>query len=225
VVWLLYFAISILGSVLMKGVVVRGDAAATSTNLLAHAATYGAGASFDLLGNCAYIVLAIVLYGVFRKVDRNAALLATTFNVAGCITQIIGGLLRFVPFVLLRDNQAFSAFSAQQLQAAALFSLRLYGSVFSISFVLFGFFEMLLGYLILKSNYFPRWFGWLWIVAGVGATSFLWPPFATKIFPVILAFDVVELALAIWLIAKGPLIDSTLAPRMAMAQIDRPERG
>jgi hypothetical protein len=219
-VWLLYFVIGISGSLLMKGVVVRGDAAATSTNLLAHATDYNAGASLDLLANCTYVVLAVVLYGVFRKVDRNAALLATTFNLAGCITQIIGGLLRFVPFVLLRDNQPFAAFTGQQLQAAALFSLRLYGNVFSVSFVLFGFFELLLGYLILRSNYFPWWFGWLWVVAGVGAATFLWPPFATRIFPVILAFDVVELALAVWLIVNGPVIDATLAPRMATPQLD-----
>jgi hypothetical protein len=84
----------------------------------------------------------------------------------------------------------------------------LYGQVFSISFVLFGFFEMGLGYLILKSNYFPRWFGWLWVLAGVGAATFLWPSFATSIFPVILTLDAVELVLAIWLIVKGPQIDS-----------------
>lgn len=212
VVWLLYFIIAISGNLLQKGIVVRGDAVATSTNLLAHSNLYNAGSSLDLLANCAYVVLAIVLYSVFRRVDRNAALLATTFNLVGCITQIIGELLRFVPFVLLRDNQPFSAFSAQQLQAASLFSLRMYGQVYSISFVMFGLFEIMLGYLILSSNYFPRWFGWLWIVAGIGAATFLWPPFATSIFPVILAFDVVELVLAIWLIVKGPAIDSTLAP-------------
>jgi hypothetical protein len=98
----------------------------------------------------------------------------------------------------------------------------MYNQVFSISFVLFGFFEMVLGYLILNSRYFPRWFGWLWIVAGIGAATFLWPPFATLIFPVILFFDAVELVLAIWLIVKGPAIDATLAPATTMAQIDLP---
>jgi len=224
IVWVLYFVIGALSSLPSRGLVVRGDAVATAINLLAHATRYGVGTSLDLLANCAYIALSILLYNVFRRVDRNAAVLATTFSLAGCLTQIIGGLLRFVPFVLLQDNQPFTVFSVPQLQAAALFSLRMYTQVFSISFVLFGFFEVVLGYLILNSRYFPRWFGWLWVVAGIGAATFLWPPLATRIFPAILFFDAVELVLAIWLIVKGPAIDASLAPATTMAQIDLPPR-
>ena len=107
---------------------------------------------------------------------------------------------------MLVDNQPLSAFSTQQLQAAALFSLRMFNRVFHISFVLFAVFELATGYLILKSTFLPRWLGWLWIVAGVGAATFLWPPLATKIFPAIVALNVCELILALWLIVKGPAI-------------------
>ena len=208
VVWLLYFVVGILGAVLMRGIVVPGNATATATNLLAHATLFRAGLAFDLVANCLYIALTVLLYGLFRPVDRNLALLAMAFSLFGCATQIIGGLLRVAPFALLVDNQLLSAFTPQQLQAAALFSLRMFGRVFHISFVLFGFFEMVLGYLILKSTFLPRWLGWLFIVAGVGGATFLWPPFATSIFPVILALDAAELILAIWLVVKGPAIDT-----------------
>ena len=208
VVWLLYFVIGILGTVLMRGIVVPGNPTTTATNLLAHATLFWAGLAFDLVGNCLYIALTVLLYGLFRPVNRNLALLAMAFSLFGCATQIIGGLLRVAPFALLVDNQPFSAFTPQQLQAAALFSLRMFGRVFHISFVLFGFFEMVLGYLILKSTFLPRWLGWLFIVAGVAAATFLWPPFATSIFPVILALDAAELILAVWLVVKGRAIDT-----------------
>jgi len=207
IVWLAYFALGILGSLLTKGIVVRGDAVATSTNLVAHATLFQIGSALDLFANCIYIALAVLLYGLFRRVDRNLALLAIAFGLVGCATQIIGGLLRVAPFVLLTDNQPLSSFTGPQLQAATLVSLRMFSRVYNISFVLFGLFEIALGVLILKSTFLPRWLGWLWIVGGIAAATFLWPPFATSIFPLILALDIGELLLAVWLIVKGPAID------------------
>jgi len=207
IVWLLYFVIGSVGTALMRRVVVSGDAAATATNLVAHASLFQIGGSLDLLGNCLYIVLTVLLYGVFRPVDRNVALLAATFSLTGCVTQIIGSFFRIAPVVLLADNSPFSAFTTQQLQAAALISLRMFSRVFNVSFVLFGCFELVLGYLILKSTFFPRWLGALWMVAGVVGLTFLWPALGMRIFPLVIAFSVGELILAIWLIVKGPAID------------------
>ena len=159
------------------------------------------------MGNCLYIVLTVLLYGVFRPVNRNVALLAATFSLMGCAMQIVGTFFRIAPFVLLTDNQPLGVFSAQQLQVAALISLRMFSSVYQVSFVLFGFFELVLGYLILKSTFLPRWLGWLWMAAGVIGLTFLWPPLGARIFPLVIAFSIGELILAIWLIVKGPRID------------------
>ncbi len=207
IVWLLYFVISSVALAMMRGVVVAGDAARTAANLHAHTAMFQLGSSLGLLGDCLYIALTILLYAVFRRVDRNAALLATGFSLIGCTTQIVGTLFRIAPMVLLTDSPPFGGFTAQQLQVASLISLQMFNRVFHVSFVLFGFFEIVLGYLITKSPSLPRWLGWLFIVAGVGGTTFLWPPLATSIFPVIVALGVGELILAIWLIVKGPTID------------------
>ncbi|HJQ10283.1 MAG TPA: DUF4386 domain-containing protein [Gemmatimonadaceae bacterium] len=207
VVWLLYFLISSVGLALMKGIVVAGDAATTAANLHAHPAMFQAGSSLTLLGDCVYIALTVLLYAVFRRVDRNLALLAAAFSLIGCTTQIVGALFRIAPLVLLTDNQPFAAFSAPQLQVASLISLQMFNRVFNVSFVLFGFFEIVLGYLILKSPFLRRWLGWVFIVAGVGGLTFLWPTFATRIFPVIVVLGIGELILAVWLIVKGPTID------------------
>ena len=61
VVWLLYFVVGILGAVLMRGIVVPGNASATATNLLAHATLFRAGLAFDLVANCLYIALTVLL--------------------------------------------------------------------------------------------------------------------------------------------------------------------
>jgi hypothetical protein len=206
VIWLLYFVISSAGLGLMRRVV-SGDAAATASNLVAHTALFQLGGSFDLLGNCLYIALSVLLYGVFRPLNRNLALLAITFSLMGCATQIIGSFFRIAPLVLLIDNQSFAAFTPPQLETAALISLRMFSRVFNVSFVLFGCFELLLGYLILNSKFFSRWLGVVWMLAGVVGLAFLWPPLGMSIFPLVMAFGIGELVLAVWLIVKGPAVD------------------
>jgi hypothetical protein len=69
--------------------------------------------------------------------------------------------------------------------------------------VLFGGFEVVTGFLILRSTFLPRWLGWWWIVAGFAAMIFLWPPLGTSLFVLILAADAAELALLLWLLIKG----------------------
>ena len=44
--------------------------------------------------------------------------------------------------------------------------------------VIFGFYCLLLGYLIFRSRFFPRWLGPLVALAGLGWLTFLWPSFA-----------------------------------------------
>jgi hypothetical protein len=85
-----------------------------------------------------------------------------------------------------------------------LLSLDLYREVFDISFVLFGLFELVLGYLIYKSIFLPRFLGILMMCSGVGALTFLWPSLAHKLWYGILAVGAAaELALMLWLLVKG----------------------
>jgi hypothetical protein len=203
VVWLLYFVTAALGAVVTKGIAVPNDALATATNILAHAGAYRAGLALDLVSNLVYIALTALLFGLFRPVDRSLAVMAAFFGLVGCTVQIAGGLLRVAPLVLLANPQLVSAFPAPQLQTAAIGNLVIYKSVFHISFVLFGSFELVTGILILRSTFLPRWLGWWWIVAGAAAMLFLWPPLATPLFPLILVADAAELGLLLWLLIKG----------------------
>ena len=203
VVWILYFLTGVLGALLTRGIIIPTDAASTATNILAHASLYRAGFAVDLVANLIYIALTALLFGLFRPVNPTLALLAAFFSLVGCTVQIMGELLRLAPSVVLANPQLGSAFGAQQLQAAALLSVTLYRSVFQISFVLFACFELVTGFLILQSTFLPRWLG-LWLMAGgVGGLTFLWPPLATSISPLLVAAGAGELALPVWLLVKG----------------------
>jgi hypothetical protein len=203
VVWVLYFVTGLVGVLLTRGIIVSTDAAATANNILAHASLYRAGFAVDLVANLIYIALTGLLFAFFRRVSSTLALVAALFSLVGCTVQIMGELLRLAPTVVLANPQLASAFDAHQVQSAALLSVILYRSVFQISFVLFACFELITGYLILRSTFLPRWLGWWWMAAGTIWLTFLWPPLATSIWPLLVAGGAAELVLPVWLLVKG----------------------
>ena len=203
VVWLAYFLTGSLGGYLMKGLVVPADAAATAQNILAHASLYRSGFAVGLIANAVYLVLTALLYRLFEPVDRSISLIAALFSLVGCIVQIFAGLLQLAPLVVLGDSKFLAAFSTEQLQAAALLSLNLHAQTFNISLVMFALFELAIGYLIIRSTFLPRILGVLMVVAGFGGLTFLWPPLATPLFSYIVALNVGEFLLPLWLLVKG----------------------
>jgi len=107
------------------------------------------------------------------------------------------------PFVVLGGGQYLSAFKAEQLQALAYLSLRLYGQAYNIGLVFFGLYCLLIGYLIFRSTFLPRVLGVFMAAAGLGWLTFL-TPFAKSLS----AFDVAPAALGeglltLWLLVKG----------------------
>jgi hypothetical protein len=153
------------------------------------------------------------LFGLFRRVNPTLALVAALFSLVGCTVQIMGELLRLAPTVVLANPQLASAFGAHQVQASALLSVILYRSVFQISFVLFACFELVTGCLILKSTFLPRWLGWWWMAAGIIWLTFLWPPLATSIWPLLVAGGAAELVLPVWLLVGAMAAPESIEPR------------
>ncbi len=70
--------------------------------------------------------------------------------------------------------------------------------------VFFGFYCLLIGYLIFTSTFLPRILGVLMAFAGLGWLTFLSPPLANRLYPYILAPGIIgEGALTLWLLAVG----------------------
>jgi Domain of unknown function (DUF4386) len=70
--------------------------------------------------------------------------------------------------------------------------------------VFFGFYCLLIGYLIFRSTFLPRILGVLMAIAGLGWLTFLWPPLAAYLTPYVFAPGFLgEGALTLWLLAMG----------------------
>lgn len=204
IVYLLYFLTAVFGAFLMKGLVVPNDAVATAQNLLAHESLYRSGWEIGLVANALYIAVTALFYGLLVPVNRSVAVMMAFFSLVGCTVQIIGGLLQLAPLTILGDTQLAGAFTPGQLRSVALLSFQLYPRVFDISLVLFALFDFLLGYLIYRSSFLPRFIGVWFMIAGVVGLTFLWPPLGTSLrYVVIPVGGLAEVALMLWLIVKG----------------------
>lgn len=204
IVYLLYFLAAFLGAFLMRGLVVPGDAATTAQRIVAHEGLYRSGFALALIADVIYIAVTALFFRLFERVDRTVSLMAALFSLAGCAVQLFGGIFVLAPLLLLRDGQLTHVFSVEQLQAVALFSVALHAQTFNTSLVLFAVYDLLLGYLILRSPFLPRLLGALMICAGVGWVTFLWPPLATALAAAVLPLGAVaELLLMVWLLVRG----------------------
>jgi hypothetical protein len=72
------------------------------------------------------------------------------------------------------------------------------------SLVFFGFYCLLIGYLIFRSGFLPRFLGVLMAFAGLGWLTFLSPPSANHLSPYIFAPGILgEGSLTLWLLVMG----------------------
>jgi hypothetical protein len=204
VVYLLYFLTAVFGGFFMRGLVVSGDAAATATNVLAHQTLYRLGLANGLIATACYIAVTALFYDLFHPVNRSLSSLAAFFSLVGCAILVFGSLFQLAPLVVLGGAQYLTVFQVEQLRALALMFLEFYGQAVNICFVFFGFYCLLIGYLIFRSAFLPRILGVLMAFAGLGWLTFLSPPLGNYLSPynLVLGF-LAELSLMLWLLVMG----------------------
>jgi hypothetical protein len=194
------FAIFLVGGRLF----VPGDPAATATNILAHESLLRLSFAANLMQFTCYIVVTGLFYALFKPVNRGLSLLAAFFSLVGCTIGAVSCLFELAPMAVLGGERSLKAFTAEQLQALVLTFLKLYGQAFDISFVFFGFYCLLIGYLIFRSRFLPRILGLGMALAGLCWLTFLWPPLAHSLSPYILAPGILgEGSLTLWLLVAG----------------------
>ena len=95
-----------------------------------------------------------------------------------------------------------------QSQALALMFLNFYDAGYTVSMVLCGFYDLLIGYLIFRSTFLPRILGVLLAIAGFyyqinNFAEFLSPAIAARVEPYVFVIGMAELLLALWLVVMG----------------------
>jgi hypothetical protein len=193
------------GQVIVLGrLVVSGNAAATAANIVGHEQLYWLGFASSLMGVAFHIAWALLMYVLLKPVNRSLSLLAAFVILVGCAIQALTSLLYLAPLLVLTGGSSASAFTTAQLQALALVFLKLNAYAFKIDLVFFGFWCILIGYLIFRSTFLPRVLGVLVAISGVGWVTYLYPPLANYLSLYIAAASALgEIPLELWLIVMG----------------------
>ena len=196
-------------AIVVRGrLVVYSDAAATAHNVLAHELLYRSALVADVISYLAYIFYTLLLYNLFRPVSRSLSLMATALSLVGL--AIHAGICVFLlaPLSVLGGAQSLSSVNVEQSQALALTFLKLHAEGYTIGMVFFGFYNLLIGYLIFRSTFLPRILGVLLAISGLyyqidNFAGFLSPAFAAHLEPYVPVIGMAELLLALWLLVKG----------------------
>ena len=144
------------------------------------------------------------MYVLLKPVNRSLSLLAAFVILVGCAIQALTSLFYLAPLPILQGGSSLSAFTAEQLQALTLMFLKLNVYAFDIYLVFFGFWCILIGYLIFRSTFLPRVLGVLVAISGLGWVTYLSPPLANHLWPYIATASALgEIPLELWLIVMG----------------------
>ena len=207
--YLIVIVAGIIAQMFISGkIVVPGDAARTAANILTQRTLFELGFTVYLIEMASQIAMFVLLYVLFKPVNRNLALVALSFGIVGCIIKTLSRLFYVVPLLVLGDHPYLNVFDSGQLQALALLLLDVNDRGAAMALAFFGFSTFLNGTLIFRSNFLPRFLGVLSVVGGLGWLTFLYPPLGYQVFPYVLLVGLLGgLSQILWLLIKGVKVE------------------
>ena len=204
-----------------QGVLVSGDPQATAINVLANEGLYRAGFGVSLMFLAFNLPLLLVFFQLLRRVNNSLALLMAFFFIVACSVEIMNIVNHLNALEIHWYDPDQLGLTAAQMAALGYLSLQYFNTGFGVALVYFGFYFLLLGYLIVRSRFLPASAGVLLVLAGAGYLTnsfalFLVPSLSALLFPwVLLPALVAELTIALWLLFKG--IDERHWPQTSSA--------
>jgi hypothetical protein len=183
---------------------VNGDATSTAHNVLSHQGSFWLGFAAYIIVLACYIAVTALLYDLFKPVNRGLSLLAAFFSLVGCGVQAAATFFYVAPFALGEGPHDLKVFGIDHLRALAYMFLSMYVQAYSVGFVFFGFYCLLIGSLIVRSPFLPHILGVLTMLAGCGWLTFLSFPLANCLWPYVAVPGILgEGALTLWLLLRG----------------------
>ncbi len=212
---LLYLLIAISGGFsigyMPSVIVVAGDPATTTQNMMDHLGLFRLGILGDIVVLLLEIVLTVILYQLTKPANQTIAMIALFSRLAMSIVMGLNLLNYLIPFHLLNGADNLSAFELDELQSLSMVFLEAHQYGVYIWGLFFGLHLVALGYLVFKSKYFPKVLG---AMMGIGSLGYLLESIgeitltnnevlSTLIIAFLVIATVGELSFTSWLLIKG----------------------
>jgi hypothetical protein len=148
-------------------VFVPGDATATAAQLTARASMVRIAIASELLGQILFIFVVVVLYRLFKPVNKQQALVLLILGALIPVPIVFVNALNEVAAMILVSGANFlSVFEKRQLDALALLFLNLHDQGITIAAIFWGLWLFPFGILVIQSRFIPRVLGLLLMLAG-----------------------------------------------------------
>ena len=205
----LSYLLLILGGVFAQGFVAERlidfkSAGATASNILANETLYRAGFTVYLIEMTAQIIMTVLFYYLLKPVSRIGSLLAAAIGLCGAVIKTFTRVMFLAPLWVLHHGDALVGMNAEQINSLALTLLRVNDEGAAVALALFGPSTFLIGWLMMKSTFFPKWLGFLAVVGGIAWSTFYWPSLGRSLFNISSLIALIGAIATIgWLIVVG----------------------
>jgi hypothetical protein len=196
--------------------IVRGNAAATADNILAHETMWRLAIFGDLIGHIIFICLGIALYRLLSGVNKTWAALMVAFVLVSAAVGFLNALNNIGALLFFRGGDFLSVFDKPQRDALAMFFLRLHGQGITIDEIFWGVWLFPFGLLVFRSRFLPGWIGvWLMIncfgYVFLSVIGFFFPAYNDKAFLYLQPVLFGELAIMLYLLIRGANVKALTA--------------
>jgi hypothetical protein len=188
---------------------VSNNALATAQNIQANEMLFRWGFVADLINFVVGIPTILILYHFFKKSNKILLQIALAFVIIQTAIIAVNLLNQITPLLLLSNDTYLHTFQQNQLATLSLLSLNIQAQGYGIGLVFFGFYCIIIGFIIFKTNAIPKIIGVAYAIAGIcylinNFTMFLSKGFVNPLF-IYLAIPIFigELSLCLWLLIKG----------------------
>src|SRR5713101_9183099 len=143
--------------------IVRGNAAVTAENILAHETMFRLSIFGDLVGQVIFVCLAIALYRLLSNVNKTWAALMVAFVLVSAAVGFLNTLNNIAALTLFRGADFLAVFDKPQRDAMAMLFLGLRRQGLTINEIFWGLWLFPFGVLVMRSGFLPRILG-VWLI-------------------------------------------------------------
>jgi hypothetical protein len=195
---------------LLNPLMVRGNAAETARNIMAHETQFRVAVICFLTYSASVVVLLAALYVILKPINQGLALVGALFRLVFALMWLLSTLNMLGALRLLDSAPYLQVFEADRLQVLARLSVAATFDDYYIGLPFFGLAATVCAYLWLKSNYIPKGLAFFGLISSLWCVIcafvyLVFPGFAKPVNPY--WFDspmaIFEMVLSFWLLFKG----------------------
>ena len=195
--------------IMRAAVVEPGDAVATADNIRASATLFRLSFVSDLIAGIAFLSTAMALYLLLKHVNQLVAAAMVTFVALAVAVGSLVALNHYVALVIVTSDAYTRSLGKAGADALALLFVGMQRDGATLNAIWYGPWLVPLGYLVIKSGWFPKAVGVLPIVGCFGYlaalfTRFLAPDAPADIGSLFFTVGAIgELSFVAWLVVRG----------------------